>query len=534
MSVRICEQTEDRVTEVFKKVMFMSLLVSLMAFAPLMADNQVITSPMASAVENAANADTFRGWQGYMSQLGASAPQDIEYEQLVQIRLAQARGSYDYPVTTGDSYTLRYIYNNQTVSVPVTVSHDNEISIPNVGTFDRAGKTFIELKSEIEAAVSSRYPYSNPVLSISSTGVFQVRVSGLVRSSSTYVDAWGLSRLSDLAEYASDSASTRDVTVISHDGNEAHYDLYKALKQGDESQNPLLRPGDTVIFNPRSVTVLLNGRVLRSGTYQLLEEDLSIWTLIEDYALGGMNDADFEHVSVSRYVDGHVENFTVASGEDFTLMDGDSVSVPSLTPQTGSVVITGALRSTDTTASYGTIQGQVSAQYFYRFAPGETLGEMLQTMSSYFTSSSDLDGAYITRDGKSWPVSLRDVMYGGSPDGDITLRNGDVLTVPFSNQIVTVNGAVNNPGTYAYVPGKDVSYYVNLAGGLTSSAKGLDRYKLFNSYGEKLDKDAVITAETTIEMEISTFERDLGITVSVVGLVATILGIVTSVIELSN
>lgn len=125
-------------------------------------------------------------------------------------------------------------------------------------------------------------------------------------------------------------------------------------------------------------------------------------------------------------------------------------------------------------------------------------------------------------------------MYGGSPDGDITLRNGDVLTVPFSNQIVTVNGAVNNPGTYAYVPGKDVSYYVNLAGGLSSSAKGLDRYKLYNSYGEKLDKDAVITAETTIEMEISTFERDLGITVSVVGLVATILGIVTSVIELSN
>ena len=93
---------------------------------------------------------------------------------------------------------------------------------------------------------------------------------------------------------------------------------------------------------------------------------------------------------------------------------------------------------------------------------------------------------------------------------------------------------MNNPGTYAYVPGKDVSYYVNLAGGLSSSAKGLDRYKLFNSYGEKLDKDAVITAETTIEMEISTFERDLGITVSVVGLVATILGIVTSVIELSN
>ena len=109
------------------------------------------------------------------------------------------------------------------------------------------------------------------------------------------------------------------------------------------------------------------------------------------------------------------------------------------------------------------------------------------------------------------------------------------LAVPtIASQVVTVNGAVNNPGTYAYVPGKDVSYYVNLAGGLSSSARGLDKYKLYNSYGEKIDDASPITAETTIEMEVSNFERDLGIAVTSIGLVATILGIVTSVINIAS
>ena len=97
-----------------------------------------------------------------------------------------------------------------------------------------------------------------------------------------------------------------------------------------------------------------------------------------------------------------------------------------------------------------------------------------------------------------------------------------------------VNGAVNNPGTYAYVPGKDIAYYVNLAGGLSSAAKGIEKYRLYNNYGERLDDDSPILAETTIEMEVSTFERDLGITVSVVGLVATVLTIVTSIVNLTS
>ena len=116
----------------------------------------------------------------------------------------------------------------------------------------------------------------------------------------------------------------------------------------------------------------------------------------------------------------------------------------------------------------------------------------------------------------------------------MVLQNGDRFTIPFSNQVVNVNGAVNSPGTYGYVPGKDVSYYVNLAGGLTESARGIDKYRLYNSYGERLDDNTPITAETTIEMEISTFERDLGITVTVVSLVASIVALVAAIVDFPN
>ena len=180
------------------------------------------------------------------------------------------------------------------------------------------------------------------------------------------------------------------------------------------------------------------------------------------------------------------------------------------------------------------MRGQISSQYFYRFIIGDTVEDMLVEMSRYFTASSDLDGCYLTRDGKNYPISFRNVLYGDDPAGDMILQNGDRFTVPFSNQVVTVNGAVNNPGTYAYVPGKDISYYVNLAGGLTSAAKGIEKYTLYNSYGEKLDDDSPITAETTIEMDTSTFERDIDIALTTVTLVSTVIGIVTAIVNLAN
>lgn len=48
--------------------------------------------------------------------------------------------------------------------------------------------------------------------------------------------------------------------------------------------------------------------------------------------------------------------------------------------------------------------------------------------------------------------------------------DGDVITIPQRSNVVTVKGAVNAPTVVAYVPGRDIGYYIQQAGGPTRSA----------------------------------------------------------------
>ncbi|HEY0778679.1 MAG TPA: SLBB domain-containing protein, partial [Gemmatirosa sp.] len=53
---------------------------------------------------------------------------------------------------------------------------------------------------------------------------------------------------------------------------------------------------------------------------------------------------------------------------------------------------------------------------------------------------------------------------------NVTLEDGDVLTVPRYEGVVVVKGAVHSPTTVAYVPGRSLSYYIQAAGGATEQA----------------------------------------------------------------
>jgi polysaccharide export outer membrane protein len=48
---------------------------------------------------------------------------------------------------------------------------------------------------------------------------------------------------------------------------------------------------------------------------------------------------------------------------------------------------------------------------------------------------------------------------------NLILRDGDNISVPAINLVVSIRGAVNQPSTVAYVSGKDIDYYINAAGG---------------------------------------------------------------------
>ena len=56
-----------------------------------------------------------------------------------------------------------------------------------------------------------------------------------------------------------------------------------------------------------------------------------------------------------------------------------------------------------------------------------------------------------------------------APD-NLLLMHGDSIVIPRRSSVVTVRGAVNAPTVVAYVPGRDVDYYISQAGGPTRDA----------------------------------------------------------------
>jgi protein involved in polysaccharide export with SLBB domain len=228
-----------------------------------------------------------------------------------------ARSSADYRVTPGDVYTLAYSVGTVMVSYTIVVDTSYRIRVSNLGLINGREKTFLQLKSEVEAVVTNNYPFSGVQLVLTQPGIFKVHVKGEVHAAGE-VSAWGLSRLSSLASgNLTGYASIRDISVKSSNGQTKTYDLFKAQYLGDLNENPYLRPGDVITFNRVNRIVTINGAVERPGIYQLMEKE-NLKDLIDFYANGFTPAADKTRSTLTRYV-GSAE----ISGEILPLSEDD-------------------------------------------------------------------------------------------------------------------------------------------------------------------------------------------------------------------
>jgi protein involved in polysaccharide export with SLBB domain len=67
------------------------------------------------------------------------------------------------------------------------------------------------------------------------------------------------------------------------------------------------------------------------------------------------------------------------------------------------------------------------------------------------------------------PISLEEILSGKAEDyEDLTLLDGDQITIPVMPKTVSVIGAVVNPTTIIFNKSRDARYYINRAGGFTS------------------------------------------------------------------
>lgn len=441
--------------------------------------------------------------QGWAASIPASFAADPQY----------AMSTIDYPVTPGDIFSLAFIAGDGGVSYTITLDTSYKIRVVNFGLLDVKGKTFREVKRDVENLVQKNYPLSGVQFVLQNPGTFKVLVKGEVAQTAE-MTCWGLSRLSTvIAQDLTSASSIRDVQITSASGKTATYDIFKAIRFGDLSQDPFVRSGDVVTIKRAIRTISVTGSVMRPGYYQLLRDE-GLSELVNYYGGGLTPLADSDRIAMVRYLDA-----TTISGNkiflnkqdidtNYPLEDYDSVTISDVTDLLPVMFIEGAVKaptSTTTTTTTTTAELQTSSRQTIRFNPGENYANLVRQYQSYFSAVSDTSNAYIIRGDQHILMNLNPMLYDATYRSEYYVEANDILIIPFRQYFVSVSGAVKIPGRYPYIPDRDVNYYIGLAGGFNPQMNSRKAVSIHDVAGNKLKRTAYIPPEANIDADTNAF-----------------------------
>ena len=249
----------------------------------------------------------------------------------------------------------------------------------------------------------------------------------------------------------------------------------------DPSKAPELKPLDTVQFfgrydfeNPPDVSVW--GDVRAPGTYQT-SGDIHLSDAI--HLAGGLSpDAATGDAQVFRYMpDSTLKIFNVKLS---SALDGSPMDNIILNSRDRVLVHKNAAAADPRTVY---VKGEVVSPGRYPLTGDMRISDLIRAAGGLKQSAdpkaANLTHYYWTDDrqimGKQEKIALADAL-SSNPDSDLTLNNGDVLTVPQVPGLndlgasISLRGEVMHPGSYGIRPGEKLSSVLLRAGGFSPAA----------------------------------------------------------------
>jgi len=418
--------------------------------------------------------------------------------------LMLARSDPNFRVTPGDVYILTFSFNGEIVSHTVVVDTAYRIRVANLGIVNGAGQTFAQVRNRVEAIVANNIPLSGPQLTLAQPSIFRIFVDGEVHRAGEH-SAWALTRLSSLIDdNLTRFASIRDISIRSTNGQMQVFDLFQFWRFGDQSQNPYLRPGDTVTFSQIRRRVVIQGEVERPGPYQLLDGE-NIRELIEFYGGGFTPLADSTRMEIVRHlnsedVSGNRLFLTLDDLENnFVLENYDTIIVPAVSDLRPVLIVEGAVDIDNRPRFFHGEELFASNRITVQFHTGETYASIVRRNRAWFSSVSDAENARIVRQcGEEIPINLNNALFDASYRSEILIQNNDTLIIPFRQFFVTVAGGVVRPGRLPFIPDRGWEYYIAMAGGFHPSRNVCGRVIITDMDGRRLDPNEPIGPETII------------------------------------
>lgn len=441
-----------------------------------------------------------------------------------------AMSESDYMVTAGDVYTLTYAAGSGSVTYRIPVDSTYKIRVSNLAVIDVAGKTYLQLKKQIEDIVTRNYPLSGVQFVLTTPATFKITFKGEV-TETTEAIAWPLSRLSTFVnQITTEYSSVRDIKITSENGRERTYDLFRASRYGELYNDPYVRPGDVITVNRIKRVVTIQGAVERPGSYELMRDE-NLKALV-DYASGLKETANPERITLrrnrgaeSKSWDELYLNKDVLTA-DFELNNGDVLFIEDYFNYMNSIVVEGAInnvtvvddgesqyfKSTASSSSDSTVTTPTTSRISIKFYNSENYASFARRIKDVFNSSSDLQKSYVERDGSRIPLNLEEYLNNQGSMSEYVVLPGDKLVILnySSSQYILLTGEVT---TTRYVSaGSGVYLSSLLSGNLTDYSSnrnvqvtGVDgatkTYDLFQStrFG-KMDQDPIINAGETVNV----------------------------------
>jgi polysaccharide biosynthesis/export protein len=431
-----------------------------------------------------------------------------------------------YFIGGGDVFSA-HIVELPSVEYVVIVDQNCDAVIQDLGIIKLGRKTLSEAKTVLRDFIRSKLkrPYEVYVSLVRAKSAI-VTVSGAISNPGTYqVD--GTSRLFDVIRMSHNNTlppvsefDYREVKCTRQDTTETH-DLFRFLFLSDNSQNPYVYPGDHIHINMSSRRVFITGSLrtpylgyLPIKTNETAKDFLSLFNFD--------GSADSDKILITTYGDkneARTSIFSLKEPQNIRLDDRDVILVPPKSDYPRLQIVT--------------VSGEANRPGAYPIQARKTDAQSIIDLAGGPTSRGNLKRAFIIRRIKidalelamnppsTSPMGVAAVSRSTSPvvrpeisaalanittskdfsiiplrenAGRTLLEPNDEVVIPKIENIVYLSGNVKIPGVYPFVEGKNCSYYIQQAGGLTT--KG-DKSNVFTmiQYGDVYQMKGIDSVE---------------------------------------
>ncbi len=370
----------------------------------------------------------------------------------------------DYRLGPGDNILVN-IWGRVDMELDLTVDRDGKVFIPKAGDIVASGLSMDQFQNRLKGALSA--VYSDYSLSVTLGKIRQIRI--FVYGEVNRPGGYTLSSLSTLfnALYLAGGPSARgSMRTIKHIRNNnilASVDLYQFLMKGDNKQDIRLESGDVVFVPIVGPLVKIAGQVNRPAIYEIMGGE----TVDDLIALGGGSTADalLKKISIERI--GKDDNRLIQNidltisqprSDSLTILhDGDYVTVPSICDlKKNTVSITGNVKHP---GIYG-LRDSMRVM--------DIIDEGKQIKNDSYLKRANLFRTMDDRSRRLLPINLEEV-FNGVDSTNYYLMDNDSLVIYSQNEIrrksiVSISGAVKNPGKYEYFENMKLSDLIFLSG----------------------------------------------------------------------